>query len=103
MALIKISIIPVGTGATSVSRHIARAVGVLEGEKGIKYELTAMGTIIEGDLDRILALARRMHEAVFSPETRRVVTIIEIDDRRDKVSTISGKVKSVKKQLGRKA
>jgi uncharacterized protein (TIGR00106 family) len=103
MALIKISIVPVGTGAASISQYIARAVAVLEGEKDINYELTAMGTVIEGDLDRILALARRMHEAVFDGEMRRAVTVIEIDDRRDKPSTISGKVESVRKKLGRKA
>ncbi len=103
MALLKISIVPVGTGATSVSQYIARAVEVLEGEKDIKYELTAMGTIIEGDLDRLLTLARRMHEAVFDAGMRRVITVIEIDDRRDKPSTVGGKVESVRKQLGRKA
>jgi uncharacterized protein (TIGR00106 family) len=103
MALLKISIVPVGSGATSVSQYIARAVAVLEGEKDIKYELTAMGTIIEGDLDRLLSLARRMHEAVFDVEMRRAVTVIEIDDRRDKAATLSGKVESVKKKLGRKA
>ncbi len=103
MALLKISIVPVGTGATSISKYIARAVEVLEGEKDVEYELTAMGTVIEGDLDRLLTLARRMHEAVFDTETRRAVTVIEIDDRRDKPATISGKVESVEKQLGRKA
>jgi uncharacterized protein (TIGR00106 family) len=103
MALLKISIVPVGSGATSVSQYIGRAVAVLEGEKDIKYELTAMGTIIEGNLDRLLALARRMHEAVFDVEMRRAVTIIEIDDRRDKTATINSKVESVKKKLGRRA
>jgi uncharacterized protein (TIGR00106 family) len=103
MALVKISIVPVGTGTTSVSQYVARAVEIVAREKDIKYELTAMGTIIEGDLDRILALARRMHEAVFDNEMRRAVTVIEIDDRRDKPSTISGKVESVRKKLGRKA
>ncbi len=103
MALVKISIVPVGSRTTSVSQYVARAVEVLEGEKDIKYELTAMGTIIEGDLDRLLALARRMHEAVFDAEIRRAVTVIEVDDRRDKASTIGGKVESVKKKLGRKA
>jgi uncharacterized protein (TIGR00106 family) len=103
MALLKISIVPMGSGATSVSQYIARAVAVLAGEKDIKYELTAMGTIIEGDLDRLLSLARRMHEAVFDGEMRRAVTVIEIDDRRDKPATIGGKVESVKKKLGSKA
>jgi uncharacterized protein (TIGR00106 family) len=102
MALIKISTVPVGTGATSISQYVARAVEVLRGEKDVKYELTAMGTIIEGDLDRLLTLTRKMHEAVFAAGIKRVVTTIEIDDRRDKAPTISGKVESVKKQLGRR-
>jgi len=101
MAIIKVSIIPLGTGATSIGQYVARAVEVLQGEKDIKYELTAMGTIIEGDLARLLALARKMHEAVFDAGAMRAVTIIEIDDRRDKTATISSKVESVKKQLGR--
>ena len=100
MAIIKVSIVPLGTGATSVSQYIARAVEVLEGEKDIKYELTAMGTIIEGDLDHLLALARKMHEAVFDVGIMRAVTIIEIDDRRDNPPTITGKVESVKKKIG---
>jgi uncharacterized protein (TIGR00106 family) len=103
MALIKVSIIPLGTGATSISQYIARAVEVLRGEKDIKYELTAMGTIIEGDLDRLLTLARMMHEQVFAAGAMRAVTIIEIDDRRDKAATMISKVASVKKKLGRKA
>lgn len=101
MALIKVSIIPLGTGTPSVSKYVARAVEVLQGEKDIKYELTAMGTIIEGDLERLLTLARRMHEAVFDAGVVRAVTIIEIDDRRDKTSSMSGKIESVKKKLGR--
>jgi uncharacterized protein (TIGR00106 family) len=102
MALIKVSIIPLGTRATSISKYIARAVEVLWGEN-IKYELTAMGTIVEGDLDRLLTLARKMHEAVFDAGVMRAVTIIEIDDRRDKPSTMISKVESVKKKLGHKA
>lgn len=101
MAIIKVSIIPLGTGTTSVSQYVARAVQVLQGEKDIKYELTAMGTIIEGDLDRLLTLARKMHEAVFDAGVMRAITIIEIDDRRDKTSSISGKIESVRKKLGR--
>ena len=74
--------------------------GVLQGEKDIKYELTAMGTIIEGDLEHLLTLARKMHEAVFDAGITRVVTTIKIDDRRDKISGMSSKIESVKRELG---
>ena len=102
MALVEVSIIPLGTETPSISQYIARAVGVLQGEKDIKYELTAMGTIIEGDLDHLLTLVRKMHEAVFDAGITRVVTMIKIDDRRDKISSMSSKMESLKRELGHK-
>jgi len=100
MALVEVSIVPLGTETPSVSQYVARAVGVLQGEKDIKYELTAMGTIIEGDLDHLLTLVRKMHEAVFDAGITRVVTTIKIDDRRDKISGMKSKIESVKRELG---
>ena len=102
MAVVEVSIVPLGTETTSVSQYVARAVKVLQSGKDIKYELTSMGTIIEGDLEYLLTLVRKMHEAVFDARVSRVVTTIKIDDRRDKISSISSKVESVKKKLGDK-
>jgi uncharacterized protein (TIGR00106 family) len=100
MAMIDISVVPVGTGSPSVSQFVAGAVSLLKDEPGIKYELTAMNTIIEGDLTRLLALAQRMHRSAFDAGARRVVTTIRIDDRRDKPLTIEGKVRAVREKLG---
>ena len=74
----------------------------MEKEKDVKYELTSTGTIIEEDLERVLNLAKRMHESVFGEEVSRVITIIRIDDRRDKPLSIEGKLKSVEEKLGMK-
>jgi uncharacterized protein (TIGR00106 family) len=101
MAMIDISVVPVGTQSPSVSRYVAGAVRLLENEPGIKYELTAMNTIIEGDLDKLLALAQRMHLSAFAAGAQRVVTTIRIDERRDKPLTIEGKVRAVREKLGR--
>ena len=98
MAVVEISVIPLGTKTPSVSKYVAEALKVLEKE-GIKYELTSMGTIVEGDLDKILDLVKKMHEAVFGEEVQRVVTIIKIDDRRDRPLSMEGKVKSVQDKL----
>jgi len=95
----EISVVPLGTGTPSLSQYVAQAVKVLQKEKGIKYELTAMGTIIEGDLEQLLALAKKMHEAVFGAGAMRVATTIKIDDRRDKISTMSNKIESLKTKL----
>ncbi len=101
MAMIDISVVPVGTGSPSVSKFVAGAVKILQNEPGIKYELTAMNTIIEGELDKLLALAQRMHRSAFDAGAQRVVTTLRIDERRDKPLTIEGKVKAVREKLGR--
>ena len=99
MAMVEVSIVPVGTGKPSVSEYVAKAVQVLQGEKDIKYELTAMGTIIEGDLKHLLALVEKMHQSAFDTGAMRVVTTVKIDERRDKASSMIGKVESVKREL----
>ena len=100
MAMVEVTIVPLGTGTSSISKYVAQAVQVLQAEEDIKYELTAMGTIIEGDLDQLLALVRKMHETVFATGAMRVVTTIKIDDRRDKTSSMSSKIESLKRELG---
>jgi uncharacterized protein (TIGR00106 family) len=100
MAMIDISVVPVGTQSPSVSRFVAGAVRILKNEPGIKYELTAMNTIIEGDLGQLLSLAQRMHQSAFDAGAVRVVTTMRIDDRHDKPLTMEGKIKAVKEKLG---
>ena len=99
MAMMDISIVPVGTGSPSVSAFVAGAVKILQKEPGIRYELTAMNTIVEGDLEKLLAVAQKMHSSAFDAGAKRVVTNIRIDDRRDKPLTMEGKIKAVKDKL----
>lgn len=100
MAIAEVSIIPLGTGTPSISKHLARAFRPLQREKNIKYELTSMGTIMEGDLGEILRVIKDMHEGTFGDGVMRVVTAIKIDDRRDKISSMSDKVESLLRKLG---
>jgi uncharacterized protein (TIGR00106 family) len=99
MAIAEISVVPLGTKTPSVSQYVARAVKILEREKDLKYEITAMGTIVEGDLGRILAVVKKMHEGIFGEGVARVLTTVKIDDRRDKAQGMKEKVASLKKQL----
>ncbi len=100
MAIAFLTITPLGTATPSVSRYVAGVERILQGT-GLKSQLTAMGTIIEGDLDEILAVVRRMHEHPFTMGAARVSTLLKIDDRRDKEHTIASKVRSVEEKLGR--
>jgi len=93
----EVSIVPVGTAETGVSRYVAASLEVLDGRKDLTYQLTPMGTVIEGPLAEVFDAIKDMHEVPFSKGALRVVTDIRIDDRRDKPSTMAGKVESVRK------
>lgn len=97
MAIVELSVVPLGVGA-GVSSFVAGAIRVLENTT-LEYELTAMGTIISGDLDHILGVIRKMHESCFDAGAMRVLTQIRIDDRRDRQSGIERKIRSVREKL----
>jgi uncharacterized protein (TIGR00106 family) len=89
-----------GTAKASLSKFVAAAVKVLVKEKGIRYEMTSMGTNIEcSSLARLLRIAAKMHRAAFCKGAGRVLTTVKIDDRKDKHMTIQGKIDSVRKKL----
>ncbi|KIX11802.1 MTH1187 family thiamine-binding protein [Dethiosulfatarculus sandiegensis] len=98
MAIVNLTIVPLGTQTPSVSDYVAAVHRELE-KTGIKNHLTPMGTILEGDLAEILEVVKTLHEVPFEKGAQRVVTTISIDDRRDKKSTAMGKVERVKAKL----
>ncbi|MBM4452546.1 MAG: MTH1187 family thiamine-binding protein [Chloroflexi bacterium] len=93
----ELSVVPVGTGDAGLSRYVAACLDVLTRRKDVSYQLTPMGTVLEGSLDIILDVVRKMHEAPFGMGVQRVVTTIKIDERRDKLANMVGKVESVRK------
>jgi len=94
MAIVEVSVVPIGTGSTSVSEYVRAACAVIR-QSGLKHELNPMGTCIEGDLDAIFALIRRVHETLAGMGCCRLVTTVKIDDRRDKAQTMQAKVERV--------
>jgi uncharacterized protein (TIGR00106 family) len=102
MALMEITVVPLGLG-TSLSKWVAKAVKVLETEPEIDYELTSMGTIVQGRVDRLLEVAQKMHQAMLDAGAKRVSTTIKIDDRVDKEATLRSKLVSLRRELGEKA
>jgi uncharacterized protein (TIGR00106 family) len=98
MAVVFLTIVPLGTGTTSLSHEVAGVEKILR-QTRLTHQLTAMGTLIEGDLDEILRVVRQMHEHPFEQGAARVSTLLQIDDRRDAVGTLAGKVRSVEEKL----
>jgi len=101
MAIVEVSITPLGTGTPSVSQFVAQAHKRLIETPGLKAQLTPMSTVLEGDLDLILKAIREAQEAVFAAGALRVSTSVKIDDRRDRIGTMEGKVRAVEEKLKR--
>lgn len=99
MAIMEISVVPLGLGTTSVGDYIADVVRYLQ-EKDIPHHLTDMGTIVEGDAAELLAVARDLHQLPFNRGIMRVLTHLTIDDRRDKVVHLQDKKRAVEQRLG---
>jgi len=98
MAIAEVSIVPIGTGNTSVSEFVADAVKVLK-KSGLNYKLNPMGTIIEGEIKDVMDVITKMHETPFMKGSKRVYTTIKIDDRRDKSVKMEEKVQAVKEKI----
>jgi len=58
-----------------------------------------MSTVIEGDLEIVLPLVRKLHEEPFRNGALRVYTTLKIDDRRDREATMEQKMASVREKM----
>ncbi|MCX6650158.1 MAG: MTH1187 family thiamine-binding protein [Methanomassiliicoccales archaeon] len=94
--IVEFSIIPVGVGS-SLSSYVAECVRIVR-ESGLVYELTSMGTVLEGEGDEVIPVVMRCHERVMQM-SERAVTIIKIDDRRNWHGGMDRKVRSVEEKL----
>lgn len=94
LAVAEIFITPLGTGDSTIREYIRALIPIVEAS-GLTYQLTAMGTQVEGPVDRILELAKRLHDATFDAalKTDRVITHLRLDERRGEPLTLAGKVR----------
>ncbi|MED3553780.1 MTH1187 family thiamine-binding protein [Cytobacillus praedii] len=102
MAIVDVTVIPIGTETPSVSSYVADIQRVLKEyeKKGqIRFQLTPMNTIIEGELPVLFEVIQAMHEVPFENGLMRVATNIRIDDRRDVKRKMEEKVQRVESQL----
>ena len=100
MALLEISVVPIGTPTPSIGDYIADVVLACNKAK-VKYKLTDMGTIIEGRPNDLFKLAQKLHETPFKRGIKRVLTKLSIDDRRDKRVKLDDKVRSVTARIAK--
>lgn len=99
MPILEISVIPVGTANASISSFIVEACKVAR-QRGLQYQVTPTGTVLEGELGELLEIAREMHQMPFRAGANRVVTNITIDDRHDKDLDMQDSVRAVVGEIG---
>ena len=58
-------------------RHIDAAIATVR-ESGLRYEVGALGTTLEGEPDRLWPLMRRVHEACLEAGAESLVTVIKV-------------------------
>ena len=92
-----IAIVPIGEGV-SLSKYVAACERVLT-EAGLKPQLHANGTNVEGDWETIFNALKHCHETVHAMGAPRISTTIRLGTRTDKVQTLSDKIDSVEEKL----
>lgn len=94
----ELSVVPLGRGP-SIGADIADLVKLID-SSGLDYRLTAAGTIVEGNWDELLGLAKRCHAAM-RQKTRRVITSIKIDDYEGRSGRLASMVRSIEEKVGK--
>ena len=96
--IVEFSIVPVGRGE-ELAGLVAKVLDIVD-RSGLPYQLTSMGTIVEGDWDDVMGLIKACHRAM-RRQAGRVLTRISIDDRAGSAKRMRRKVEAVEKVLGR--
>jgi len=89
-----------GTNTTSASFYIAKGIEAIQNLDGVRYEVNAMGTLLESEnVDKIYDASKRMMEAIHNLGVQRIEVVLKIDSRKDKDSKLEEKLESLKKYL----
>ena len=99
MVLLEFSMSP-STKGESLSPYVARSLDIID-KSGLPYQLTPMGTIIEGEWAEVMAVVTACFEAM-QTDCERISTQIKIDYRAGPGGRIQSKIDAVEQRLGRK-
>ena len=98
MTLMEFSIIPLDQGS-SFSAPVAQVL-TLVAESGLDYQLTPMGTIVEGEWDDLWSLLTRCFRTL-EKDSDRISLQVKFDYRKGPGGRIKSKVRSVELKAGR--
>ena len=99
MVLLEFSMAPAGQG-DSYSASVAQVIDVID-RSGLPYQLTPMGTIVEGEWPEVMALVTRCFETL-SSQFPRVGVQMKADWRDAPGGRLKAKTARIEERLGRK-
>lgn len=98
MVLCEFAMFPTDKGA-SVGSYVAKVIDYID-NSGITYQLTPMGTIIEGEWTKVIAVIDGCFRTL-EPHSDRIYATVKIDYRRTDESRMKSKIEKISATLGR--
>ena len=95
--IMDLCVIPMGVGV-SVSEYVVACHEVLK-KAGLKTNLHAYGTNVEGDWGEVMDAVKACHEKVHGMGAPRISTTIRMGTRTDRQQTMADKITSVEQKL----
>ncbi len=95
--IVDFTIVPIGVGV-SLSPYVAACEKVLA-EAGLKTALHANGTNIEGEWEAVFGAIKKCHALVHQMGAPRIMTVIKLGTRTDRMQAMEDKVGSVERKL----
>ncbi len=96
MVLVEFSMFPTDKGE-SVSKYVSQIIDLID-ISGITYQLTPMGTILEGSWDDVFGVITKCFK-VLEPQSNRISTSIKVDFRKGDKSRMKSKIEKIESLL----
>jgi len=98
MVLAEFAMFPTDKGE-SVSKYVSQVIDAID-KSGITYQLTPMGTILEGTWDEVFAVITKCFK-ILEPQADRINTGIKVDYRKGDQSRMKSKINKIQSILDR--
>lgn len=96
MVLLEFSMFPTDKGE-SKSRYVSQIISLID-QSGLNYQLTPMGTIIEGEWEEVMALVSKCFNHL-KPQANRIFSTIKVDYRNSEGSRMKSKIEKIEQLL----
>jgi len=95
--ILDLCVVPLGVGV-SLGKYIAECEKVLQ-KSGLKTQLHAYGTNIEGEWDRVMEAVKQCHQTLHAMGAPRISSSIRLGTRVDREQTMEDRIRSVREKL----